>query len=217
MKTVKGWCLPDADSYFGPLLEASEEEGFQTDRLREVLEFVAGPRRTALDIGAHVGMWSVPLARTFEQVYSFEPAQDTFDCLHVNTSKNKNIQVIPCALGDKESFAQMRDGKDPGNTGSRYFVYTGEASETSVEVVTLDSLGLTNVDFIKMDVEGAELEVIQGGRETLRRNKPVICVEIKKAFFGRFSAGPGAVYSALSALGATCVARFRADHVFAWR
>ena len=64
-----------------------------------------------------------------------------------------------------------------GNLGSSHAQY-GQHDEYDVEVVTLDSLGFTGVGFIKVDVEGAELQVLEGARMLLARDRPILLIEL---------------------------------------
>ena len=203
--STRRWALPAADKYFAPLLT---DEGFQIDHLRTALRYVRA-WRTAVDGGAHIGTWTCLMARMFERVVAFEPAEDTFECLFKNTRSLSNVVRLKGALGAAPSMASMLDDPQrPGNTGARYL---GPGND--VEVIRLDDLELDDVDFIKLDVEGAELHALQGMEATLRRCKPVVCIE-EKHFGGRFGVRGGAALEFLRSLGATEAEVIGKDHVF---
>lgn len=203
---VGRWRLPETDSYFAPHMT---EEGFQIDHLRVALKYVRA-WRTAVDGGAHVGTWTCWMAQLFERVAAFEPAEDTFECLFENTRRLDNVVRLRAALGELPGMASVvDDARRPGNTGARYL-----APGNDVEIVRLDDLELDDVDFIKLDLEGGELHALRGAEATLRRCKPVVCVE-EKHFGGRFGVQPGAALAFLRSLGATEAEVIRNDHV--WR
>ena len=130
-----------------------------------------------VDIGAHIGTYSVLLGKRCRRVHSFEPQSATFECLkgsvHVNLMNNINIYNV--ALGDSSGSANLHKVSEDGGGSSLTKVYS-EETETEiigteeVEVRTLDSYELLGIDFLKIDVEGFELQVIKGMTKTLEKN-----------------------------------------------
>ena len=124
--------------------------------------------RVCLDIGSNVGQWTRPLAKEFESVVCFEPNPNFRDCFKKNIPEN-NVVLWPYGLSDSEHTARQDYNstvlqKEPGDINCR----------------TLDSFGLTNVDFVKIDVDGFELPLLQGARRTLTQNNPVVNIEMKR-------------------------------------
>lgn len=212
MQQINGWWLPDADSYFAPFIE--QWGGFQSDHL--VGAFEHNTRwGVAIDGGAHVGFWTRLFASRFQQVYAFEPSPDTFACLIRNCSDLLNVQCFQRALGKEYGTGAITDSViRPGNTGARYLT-----EGTGVEVVPLDSMGLSGVDFLKLDVEGLEVWALQGAERLLREFHPLVLIE-EKAFRdkeGRFPLHHKEAGQYLESLGAVVVARFRNDVLYKWR
>lgn len=118
---------------------------------------------TALDIGAWCGTWSAQLATYCKKIYAIEPDKTHFECLAKNLSKNENIELLDCAIGDTEAlvsltdddFTQARRIQDSGNIPMR----------------TIDSFQFKDVELIKIDVEGFEMKVILGATDTLKNCK----------------------------------------------
>lgn len=131
--------------------------------------------RRALDIGACYGIMSVRMASDFAYTESFEPLWHEF--LEYNTSNQVNIHK--CALGKHEQTVTMRVGLY--NSGGSNVVSHQKSNEKyqKVEMKTLDSFEFKDVDFVKMDVEGHEWPVIQGGFETLKQCE-VFMIEINR-------------------------------------
>lgn len=176
MHKVHGLWLPDRDDghwieKFGGLLDG--KPAYQYSRIEACLER-CGRRRTFVDGGAHVGLWSIRLTSLFERVVAFEPVTANFQCLLANTQASANIDLHHAALGDADCTVQMAN--DKGGKSFSWYVGKGEGQTTCTR---LDALDLQDVDLIKLDVEGYELEALRGAEETIDRCRPVIMIEEK--------------------------------------
>jgi FkbM family methyltransferase len=132
-----------------------------------------------LDIGANIGTWSIPLAIKQRKIYAFEPYDSSFNALCGNIFMNeKEPHVYPrqCALTDNVSAQKTLILPEICNQGGCKLV-DGVETLKRYEMRTIDSFCFERVDFIKLDVEGHELNVIRGGVETISRCKPVIFFE----------------------------------------
>ena len=128
-----------------------------------------------LDIGAHVGTYSIVCGRASKRTHAFECSPKTFCYLAANLALHnltEKVQPYNCALGDKEgSIDYYVRSEDGGGNGVKLVKPSDAGCQTvKVQMKTLDSFGLTNIGFIKLDVEGFETEVLKGGIETLKRN-----------------------------------------------
>lgn len=129
--------------------------------------------RTYIDIGAHIGTTLAPYSRLFAQRIGFEANPDAFTLLRKNMTENKiECQLEPVALYDHACRGTIR--QHGSNSGCYYFT---EDPDGPVECRTLDSYAFESVDFLKIDVEGAELAVLTGAKETLLRCKPLVQLE----------------------------------------
>ena len=148
------------------------------------LDKIVREREVALDIGTNIGLFSCKMSQIFKKVYSFEINEDiTGDLKAFNPG---NIEIINKGLSSKAGEATLYipvlhgrqlDGwasLAPGNCPD-----TNIHVEKPVTICTLDSLNLSPVSFVKMDVEGHELEVLKGGRETFAKHRPVTIIETK--------------------------------------
>ncbi len=131
-----------------------------------------------LDIGANIGTHTLTYARTADMVYAFEPQPLMFDMLCTNLLLNNVVNVTPiqCALGPTDGITYMNI-HDPTQPNSPAGEGVGKG-ESTVSMHKLDSLGIGKVDFIKMDIEGYELEALKGMKETLEKYQPVLYIEI---------------------------------------
>lgn len=134
---------------------------------------------TVLDVGGHVGSHSIFCSERVGpsgRVYTFEPQAKMFAELLVNLDLNQCRNVTPyrCGLG-----AQAMDAKilQPNRANEGHSLITPSGTE-QVRIKPLDQFDLRDISFIKIDVEGYEYEVLQGGRETILRERPVMVIEI---------------------------------------
>tara|TARA_B100000927_G_scaffold284344_1_gene273119 strand:- start:1473 stop:2012 length:540 start_codon:yes stop_codon:yes gene_type:complete len=133
--------------------------------------------RTYIDIGAHNGDTCVDFVNKFKRIYAFEPNPETIIKIP-NT-----IKKFPFALGNKREERVLTipdNGKNDNRHGSIVRHVSG-LRQYSVSVRTLDGFEFKEVDLIKIDVEGMELEVLEGSTHTLMNWKPVVFFENKRS------------------------------------
>ena len=140
------------------------------------------PGSIAVDVGTNVGHYSYMLAKYAGAVVSFEPNRDLWPELRRLLGAGARIEGV--ALSSHDGSATLR--VDPLNTGVATIeeanqlvcVEGGHTVDTrSIPTRTLDSYQLTNVSFLKIDVEGHEESVLAGATETLRREQPILLIE----------------------------------------
>lgn len=151
------------------------------------------PGTTVLDIGSHLGTHTLNLSRIIGDkgtVHAFEPQAKLFCELAINMHLNhcQNVVLHHNALGSEEKWIEMQIPKESWTAPlAPTFVNEGRAvineflhntTGDRAKIVRLDDLKLNNVSFIKMDVEGFEMEVIKGGLETIKTNMPTMIIEI---------------------------------------
>jgi len=123
-----------------------------------------------VDAGANMGIFSIFVAMKHPNttIYAFEPTPSTFEALKENVKYYPNIKIFNCGLGEKEGMASIII---TGGSGANYI---GEGG-TPIEIKTIDGLNIP-ANFIKMDVEGYEGNVLKGAAETIKKNKPIIAM-----------------------------------------
>jgi FkbM family methyltransferase len=137
----------------------------------------------AIDIGAHFGATAMYMARKFAKVAAFEAMPVTFEVLRKNTSSIENIEIHNVAASD--TAVDLFFEYVPGHTQLSHVLdlhetrHFGGESQTvgPVPARPIDSYGFRDVGFIKIDVEGTELEVVKGAVNTILAWKPLILVE----------------------------------------
>jgi FkbM family methyltransferase len=137
-------------------------------------------KRTVIQAGGAMGVWPVELAKHFEQVYTFEPDVSNYECLTRNVEGINNIQYERVGLGAKNGKCKLLLPKSEHNNAGTY--YTMPVTESDLNGITqraLDTYNFNNVDFIQLDVEGREYEVLLGATDIIKTYKPVIMFEEK--------------------------------------
>ena len=137
----------------------------------------------AIDIGANVGVWSYWLSKYAKQVESFEPNPKIFNVL--KNIKIKNVNSYNIALSNKSGSVDLlvpKGSKGFSNQGASLssIKVQGEHKRISIEAKCLDEYNFLDVDFIKIDVEGHEHEVIEGAQETIKKFKPTMVIEMEE-------------------------------------
>jgi FkbM family methyltransferase len=154
----------------------------------ETLSKAACPGTVAIDAGAHVGLFTIPFSRAVGpegEVWAFEPLPENVERLRANVQENRlrNVATFAAAASDADGVLPFRLAGDSAY-GSTVEVRddweTGKSM--NVRAVSLDTewkaRGMPPVTALKVDVEGAELRVLRGSRQLLRRYRPPVLVEV---------------------------------------
>lgn len=161
-----------------------------TDRLTEFIK----PNMTFFDIGANIGYFSLFVASLLKntgKVHAFEPINKLAEQIKKSVAVNNfnNITIHQVGLGDTEMETSINI-RDENMGGSSLFDYKDLnlvtiSSIEKISIKTIDSLFTpqTKVDVIKIDVEGYELEALQGARKLLQAQHPVIFMEFSPIFY----------------------------------
>jgi FkbM family methyltransferase len=163
----------DNDFYIGRALSLYGE------REEKEVEFVCSLVKSddvVVDVGANIGLITVPLAQKAAQVHCFEPQPRMYELLRENIEQNGllNVSAHQLALGAIFGKAGLPsiDYDKPDNFGGVPLVPGSE-----IKVATLDSFNLDACNLIKIDVEGMEADVLAGAKETIKRHHPLLYVE----------------------------------------
>lgn len=140
-----------------------------------VLTSVMNKNTVVYDIGGNIGYHASAFATVAKHVYSFEPNLKNFALLMKNTKSFDNVTLINAAVTNKNTVLTVDDYdvNVPGNYGS---VTTGNGVKPIIGI-KLDDFNFEKPDIMKIDVEGAEYQVIQGCEKTIRQHRPWIYFE----------------------------------------
>lgn len=175
--------LPEASSDLTQKLMALAG-GFKDLHELQNLEQYLKQDAVVVDIGANIGNHTVWFASRPQvaHVIAFEPQRQVFDILNENIRLNElddKVSAYNKALGsgkfEEAEIAAYTDGSSQADNGQTTF---REVKKGAYPVRTLDAYDLKRLDLVKIDVEGMQLEVLQGAQETLKRLRPVLYVEM---------------------------------------
>lgn len=210
-----GWYLPGHERHLPgwfdhPKNKTQVESGrvmYQATKQRAAMGYCK-QFRTAVDIGAHCGLHAFYLAQRFQAVHCFEPVQEHRDCFALNVEA-ANVVMHACALGAEPGRVAM--ATEQGSSGNSHVAGSGD-----IELRTLDSFELADVDYIKLDTEGFELYILQGAVQTLKRCRPVMMVEQKPHVIGNFGFKSPEAIDFLKSLGAHVLQEISGDYLMGW-
>jgi FkbM family methyltransferase len=160
-----------------------------------VLPLLVDPDKTCVDAGANRGTYTYFLSKLAKHVYAYEPNPAMRWILQRSVGKNVSISNI--ALSDHNGEANFAVPKSKvkchNNAGSLEVALLTESSEAlvllPVQTARLDDQGVSNVGFIKIDVEGHEREVLIGARQVIARDHPVLLIEMMESLAPGESSG----------------------------
>ena len=165
MYTWKGIAMMEDDAYFTRWVKQCGRLDHHQGFLQAILPYLKG---TVLDLGANIGTHTHFYLQHAEHVIAVEANPPVYECLVHNCPEAKCINA---AIGAESGHVSMSELSD-GNYGAMYTIPGG-----TIPMITIDSLNLSACDFIKMDIEGAEIDGLQGGLETILKYKPIMCIE----------------------------------------
>lgn len=171
------------------------------------------PGATVYDIGANIGWYSLNLSRALGEsvtIHAFEPIRGTFDMLEQNLAANSATSVRAHNMGLSDRAGELVFYFYPegsGNTSTANLSGRDDVVEVTCPVTTLDEFSASAggcVDFIKCDVEGAELMVFSGGARTIERCRPIVFAELLRKWSMPFGYHPNDVLDFFGSLGYQC-------------
>ncbi len=192
---------------------------YEPDEIRFVRGLLT-PGDVAIDVGGHIGFFTMQMAAAVGPaggVYSFEPLDSNADLLERSLTENgfnDRVRFQRAAVGATPGTATLTFPVETLNSGGAYLLREGRAplagnQKKEVPVVALDGLDLRRpVRFIKMDVEGAEPQVLRGAARILQEDRPVILSELHPTQLERASGiTPAQFLAQIAAFG------YRAHHL----
>lgn len=186
---VRMW-LPDADEWISRQIIHGT---FYEEGVLRFLQKYLDKNSVVIDVGASIGNHAVFFGLFCKKVYAFEPLKEAFDLMVRNVVENSlpNIDVKNQAVAARAGRLTLRRVFEK-NIGMAYWWYAEEdfpkrldhpilipyVGEATAEAVTLNEAIEDNVDLVKIDVEGMEMEVLSGARNLIDRCRPMLVVEV---------------------------------------
>ena len=202
--------LPKQDHRSAPL-ECINFDNYEENELEVIMRLL--PRKgNFIDIGANIGWHSLIIAKNFKQVkvYAFEPIKKTYEFLKQNIKLNtiKNINTFNFGFFNKNKkilFYTYKEGS--GNSSLRNLSNRKSVIRQTAHVKIFDHFikkKKLKVDFIKCDVEGAELFVFLGAKKVLLKDKPIVFCEMLRKWCKKFKYHPNEIILLFKKYGYEC-------------
>lgn len=176
-------CMPQMISF----IRRSADIGLL--HLHRIAQHFGRPIKYIVDVGACIGGYSLSYMLAFPdaKILAIEPSKWNYPHLEHNTKPFSNIKRIKCLVADKEeilTIAGPTETQRPKldcnvNTGLISIYGKGHYFRENVPSKLLDNLVRERVDWLKIDVEGAEFDILQGSTKILLEHRPIIQIEIK--------------------------------------
>ncbi len=184
---------------------------------RRLLESLAAGAQLILDIGANAGYMALHMARAVAprsgKILAFEPVPSTYGELCANVAVNdleETVSTINVALGDRDGSLAFYVPAFHGSVAAsaRPLFPNEENKHVQVRMVRLDDYAaehpFSRIDLVKCDVEGAELLVLRGGLETLKRHRPILMLEMLRKWAAAYDYHPNDIIDLLRSLDYAC-------------
>jgi len=177
--------VPSSNSLMTPFVLKEQKDWFE-DEIKFIRQFVQ-PGMNIIDIGANYGLYTLSCAKKMENsgnLWSFEPTAIVVECLQESLNKNNfsNTTLIKAGLSNKCGEAKLALCRNAELNSLNTPIDENGKYET-IELKTLDSCKeeykWENIDLIKLDAEGEEVRILEGGKETLDKLSPIIMYELK--------------------------------------
>ena len=208
MRQLNGWWIPNEND---ALCKEITVSGYQTPQREKILDFLKKnncPFKHCLDIGSHIGLWSKPLLDHFKRITAFEPVPILYECYEKNIQDDR-VTLYKLALGSKKGKINLKfNHTDTGGT------HVSPDGNTEVYIDMLDNFNLGKVDYIKMDVEGYEFEVLKGATTLLAKQSPILHLELKIGSLQRWSLSKDVVKQWLGTHGYKQVLKIGNEFIF---
>jgi FkbM family methyltransferase len=167
-------------------------------------------RRLVIQAGGHLGIWPAALSVKFKRVLTFEPIMENYQvCL--DAIQADNVRIYPTALSNTRRGRRITPSLKR-YSGSAFIKDDGDIFILTKRIDDLPLEDMVLLDAIVLDIEGHEIEALEGGAETIARQRPVIvCEDNAKSERIR---GKGALFAYMSKIGYKKAARHGDDYIF---
>lgn len=198
MKIVKGIAILENDTHIGKWVKQSGRLDHDQNMLPHVLKYIK-KGDTVVDAGAFIGDHTIAYANAVGEegnVYAFEPYQPAYECLVYNMQNHPQVKCINSGLS--ANWVTLNTICENNNIGMAYM-----DGEGNTDAVPLDNFGYERLDFLKIDVEGMELDVLRGAENTIKLHQPVMLIEINQATLNRKGISSNDVFDYLTSINYT--------------
>jgi FkbM family methyltransferase len=200
----KEWVWPKED-------QASWDAQLGSRYLFQSILPLVNNKNIMIQAGGNCGLVLSQFVEHFNTIYTFEPDPVNFYCLNQNITSANVIKIQAC-LGDISNPVQVQHLIRPDNPHDIGGVHVHGSGVTPV--IVIDNLNLPGCDLIQLDIEGYELHALRGAINTIKKFKPVICVEIFEPWLNRYESNSEKILDFLTNLNYILIGEAGVDKIF---
>jgi FkbM family methyltransferase len=195
------------------ILSFDRYEQKELKMVNKILDIYEKKDITVFDIGSNIGWYSLNLLKKYKNIniFSFEPSPVTFKRIKRNFELNEfnTDKIFNIGFFNENSKLDFYYDKEGSGASSLVNLRERESvKKISVEMAKIDDFvemnNISNIDFIKCDVEGAELFVYQGGKKVIEESKPIIFSEMLRKWSAKFGYHPNDIINFMKEIGYQC-------------
>lgn len=203
------------DKWVWPLIDENSWNGQNefTEIAEKLLPHVKN-KNIMIQAGGNCGFLLSKFVEHFNIIYTFEPDPINFYCLNQNVTSQNVIKMQAC-LGNTSATVKTQQLIRPERLHDIGGVHI--AGEGYTPTILIDNLNLIGCDLIQLDVEGYELNALLGSIETIKKYKPVLCIEFCEKWLNRYECNSNKLYQLISELGYTQVDEYGSDKIFIYK
>ena len=197
-----------------PIIDKASWQGQQefTNIANEILPYVKN-KNLMIQAGGNCGYLLSTFVEHFDTIYTFEPDPVNFYCLNQNVTSS-NVIKMQCCLGDNRTPVNVQQLVRPDRPHDIGGVHIHGNGLTPTIVV--DDLNLPYCDLIQLDVEGYELNALNGAINTIKKYHPVLCIEFCEAWLHRYDTNSDMIFEFMNKLNYKLVKEYGVDKIFVY-
>jgi FkbM family methyltransferase len=178
------------------------KNGLYNHEQTQIIKKLVKKKHIVLDIGAHIGYFTLIMAQQAKQVYAFEPEIRNFEILKKNIELNKieNVKLYNVAVAENKGNTTLHLCEMNRGMHRIYPSHWCNDGTAKVETVKIDDM-IKEADFIKMDIEGAELGALKGMKKLLKKCDSTVIMEFHPQSITEYGANPRDIYDLMASLG----------------
>jgi FkbM family methyltransferase len=203
--------LKEGKWYWPKIDENSWEGQSKTENLHKIVMKYVKNKNTMIQAGGNCGFILNQFVNYFNVIYTFEPDPVNFYCL-CNNVISSNVYKLQACLGDTQETVKTQQLIRVGHAHDIGGVHVN--GEGFTPTIIIDNLNLTSCDLIQLDIEGYELKALKGAVNTIKKYKPVLCIEFCEKWLNRYQTNSTEILNFLKELGYNQVDEYYVDKIF---
>jgi len=196
--TKENFAVVRRDTHMGKWVAEHKRLDFDQNQLPQYTKYFK-KGDVLVNIGANIGCYAKSFVDKASKIICFEPHEEAFACLKYNLEKYSNVELYNTALSHDSHMYNVLDGY-ANNIGASVIESSVDSQKYTT---TLDELDFDRLNFILMDCEGSEYNILLGARNTINKFKPIIVTEVNDHHLQKFGSSRDQLFLLLDQMGYT--------------